>query len=68
MIKDNVGDNISDRNPYYCEMTGVYWVWKNDKSSDYLGSCHYRRVFDFKLNKIRKQDKWGTVVYHGVDI
>lgn len=67
MIKDNVGDNISDRNPYYCEMTGVYWAWKNDKSSDYIGSCHYRRVFDFKLNKIRKQDKWGTVVYHGVD-
>lgn len=67
MIKDNTGENISERNPYYCEMTGIYWAWKNDKKSDYIGSCHYRRVFDFQLNKIRKMDQWGTVVYHGVD-
>ena len=27
--KDNVGDNISIKNPRYCELTGIYWAWKN---------------------------------------
>lgn len=29
MIGDNTGDNISDRNGSYNEMTSVYWAWKN---------------------------------------
>lgn len=45
-LKDNTGDNISLRNRDYCEMTGVYWAWKNDLSSDYIGLCHYRRRYD----------------------
>ena len=44
-LKDNTGDNISERNQDYCEMTAVYWAWKNDKESDYIGFCHYRRRF-----------------------
>lgn len=28
-IGDNTGDNISERNPFYCELTGMYWIWKN---------------------------------------
>ena len=43
-IPDNTGDNISDRNPNYCELTGLYWAWKNLKA-DYLGLAHYRRHF-----------------------
>ncbi len=43
---DNVGDNISDLNPLYCEMTAAYWGWKNI-SADYVGLCHYRRYFTF---------------------
>lgn len=43
--KDNVGDNISIRNKDYCEMSAIYWVWKNDKDNDYVGVCHYRRRF-----------------------
>ena len=39
---DNTGDNISDQNPYYSELTGLYWAWKN-LDVDYYGSMHYRR-------------------------
>ena len=42
--KDNEGDNISLKNPRYCELTGIYWAWKN-LDSDYLGLVHYRRYF-----------------------
>ncbi len=41
---DNTGDHISEKNPNYCELTGLYWVWKNS-SDDYKGLVHYRRYF-----------------------
>lgn len=42
---DNVGDNISDQNNEYSELTGIYWIWKNDEDSDIIGIEHYRRHF-----------------------
>ena len=46
-IGDNTGDNISEKNSTYCEMTAHYWVWKNVRKEDavYVGFCHYRRFF-----------------------
>ncbi|HEU3546712.1 DUF4422 domain-containing protein [Streptococcus pneumoniae] len=46
-IGDNTGDNISSLNPYYCELTGLYWAWKN-LDYNYLGLVHYRRYFTNK--------------------
>ncbi len=42
-LSDNTGDSISELNPYFCELTGIYWIWKNITDCDYIGICHYRR-------------------------
>jgi len=47
-VRDNTGDNIAELNPIYCEMTGVYWIWKNADLTDYVGICQYRRRLPFK--------------------
>ena len=51
MIGDDTGENISERNGCYNEMTSLYWAWKNyDKlgNPDYIGLMHYRRHFVFR--------------------
>ena len=49
-IGDDTGDNISKLNREVNEMTAIYWAWKNyDKlgNPDFIGLCHYRRLFNF---------------------
>lgn len=55
-LADNTGEHISNRNGNYCELTALYWIWKNKmgtggsvdgEEGQYYGLCQYRRGFEF---------------------
>lgn len=60
---DDNGDNISDKNKNYCELTALYWAWKNIEC-DFIGLVHYRRYFTKKnfLNRIFSKDKFSSII------
>ena len=58
IIGDNTGDNISDKNHNYCELTGMYWAWKNLQDIDIIGLCHYRRYFDLSSTKDQNREPY----------
>ncbi len=59
---DDTGDNISVKNPYYSELTGLYWIWKNNACADYIGLCHYRRYFLNNNDNLMTEDDYVNVL------
>ncbi len=58
-IGDNEGDNISSLNPFFCELTVMYAIWKNKLNRQpYWGLCHYRRYFCLQIHwtRVKKKD------------
>ena len=64
---DNTGDNISLKNPYYCELTGLYWAWKN-LNADYIGLVHYRRHFTLKTPILKKEKNKFKIIANKKEI
>lgn len=53
-LRDDAGDNISAKNPHFCELTGMYWAWKN-LDAEYVGLAHYRRYLTGKLTADKRE-------------
>jgi hypothetical protein len=60
-VGDDTGDNISNKNINYCELTGLYWAWKN-LHADYIGLCHYRRYFAHKYHGNSLESKQKAIL------
>ncbi len=59
---DDTGDNISNKNPYYSELTAIYWMWKNLKT-EYVGIVHYRRHFTQKnILYVKIHNKFDSIL------
>lgn len=67
-VLDSSGDNISHKNVNYCELTALYWIWKNRLTGrdgnvcNYFGLFHYRRWLEVKDDELEK------MFVHDIDV
>ena len=59
-IRDNTGDNISDKNRDFSECSAIYWVWKNAPEKEDTGLLHYRRHLDISEGELLRLMEEGT--------
>lgn len=47
-LTDGLEDSISDLNPFFGELTGLYWIWKNYNfcENEIVGFAHYNKILD----------------------
>ena len=53
-MRDDTGENISEKNKYYGEYTFHYWLWKNylnNLEDNWVGFCQYRKFWSLKEKK-----------------
>lgn len=55
------GDNVDNLNPWYCELTGLYYLWKHCKD-DVVGLEHYRRCFINEKDEILDKEKIDAIL------
>lgn len=60
-FQDNTGENISAKNGNYCELTALYWIWKNRLTGEsindagvYYGLFQYRRILDISEDDLQR--------------
>lgn len=59
-LLDSEGDNISEKNANYSELTVLYWMWKNkiqkvtNKKEKYYGLAHYRRYLNLYYEDVAR--------------
>ena len=75
-VGDDSGENISLKNNLYCELTGIYWVWKNlhcFPGATHIGHMQYRRHFilnqDLFLKAKSDEEKkaYGCIHFSKID-
>lgn len=59
--KPHDGDNIDFLNPWYCELTGLYYLWKH-VDDDIVGLEHYRRYFVNEKNKLLSETEINNLL------